>query len=299
MNQEELIIDAPLVRRLIEAQFPHWKGLPIRPVSESGWDNKTFHLGSDMLVRMPSSAEYEPQVEKEHLWLPRLKPFLPLPIPEPLTMGQPDLGYPWSWLIYRYLKGDAAASTKIADLNAFAKSLGQFLKALHHIDTHGGPKAGLHSFYRGGPLSVYDAETRKAIRVLKGKIDAERVLEVWEEAINSFWQGNPVWVHGDLSTGNLLVNDGKLCGVIDFGQLAIGDPACDLAIAWTLFKGKSRETFQAMLALDKGTWSRGRAWTLWKALIVAAGFTNPNNKEALECWRIIDEVLSDHMEMNS
>jgi aminoglycoside phosphotransferase (APT) family kinase protein len=290
---DRLVIDVPLVRRLVDHQFPQWKRLSILPVAVSGWDNRTFHLGENMLVRLPSAAEYALQVEKEHKWLPKLAPSLPVAIPIPLAMGEPGEGYPWKWSIYRWLEGEPAASAPIADLSNFAVSLAQFLRALQNIDASGGPAPGLHSFYRGGPLSVYDAETRKAIVALTGKIDVDAATEVWKTALATSWNKTPVWVHGDMSEGNLLVKEGRLSGVIDFGQLAVGDPACDLAITWTFFKGKSRQAFRDHILLDEETWARGRAWTLWKALIVAAGFTNPNNAESGKCWRIIDEVLAD------
>ncbi len=286
-----IAINASLVRRLIASQFPEWRDLPIEPVALSGWDNRTFHLGRDMSVRLPSAADYELQIEKEHQWLPKLAPHLPLPIPLPLAMGSPEHGYPWKWSIYRWLEGQSANSAPIGDLTEFAIDLARFLGALYKIDTTGGPAPGLHSFYRGGSLSVYDTDTRQAIASLESKIDATSATAVWEAALSTSWTNPPVWVHGDISAGNLLVKGGKLCAVIDFGQLAIGDPACDLAINWTLFHGKSRETFRRMLSLDKGTWARARGWTLWKALVVAAGFTNPNNTESSQCWRIIDELL--------
>lgn len=294
MKKNSPIIETSLVRRLIDSQFPQWKDLPIQFVAMSGWDNRTFHLGKEMSVRLPSAAVYELQVEKEHQWLPKLAPNLPLPIPFPLAMGKPDHGYPWKWSIYRWLEGESANSAPINDLAEFAADLASFLVALHKVDTTGGPAPGLHSFHRGGSLSVYDVDARRAIAALKDKIDVFSATAVWEAALISSWKNSPVWVHGDISVGNLLVKTGKLCAVIDFGQLAIGDPACDLAINWTLFHGKSREAFQKALPLDQETWARARGWTLWKALVVAAGFTNPNNSESLHCWRIIDEVLSDH-----
>lgn len=289
----DIEIDTTLVRRLVATQFPQWKDLPIQPVALSGWDNRTFHLGKHMLVRMPSAAEYAFQVEKEQKWLPRLAPFLPLQIPVPLARGEPAHGYPWKWSIYRWLEGTTAAFTSITNLPAFAATLAQFLIALQRIDAADGPLPGPHSFYRGGALTTYDAETCRAIAALKGKIDVEAATSVWKMALATNWQSSPVWVHGDISTGNLLVQEGRLSAVIDFGQMVIGDPACDLAITWTLFRGESREIFQNMLPLDAGTWARGRAWTLWKALITAAGFTNPNNAESANCWRILDEVLAD------
>lgn len=296
MNNK-LTTDTLLVRRLIATQFPKWKDLPVRPVTPAGWDNKTFHLGEHMLIRMPSAAEYAAQVEKEHHWLPKLAPFLPLSIPEPLALGKPAEDYPWKWSIYRWLEGKSAASAPIKDLCAFATSLAEFLIALQRIDSTEGPLPGPHSFHRGGALTTYDAETRQAISLLKDKIEVNAITELWERALATPWQDPPVWVHGDMSPGNLLLQEGSLSAVIDFGQLAVGDPSCDLAIAWTLLRGESRKVFRAMLPLDAGTWARGRAWTLWKALITAAGLTKTNNAEAKQCWRIIDELLLDHKRM--
>jgi aminoglycoside phosphotransferase (APT) family kinase protein len=294
VDNEQLMIDDTLVQRLVATQFPQWKNLPIRRVVSGGWDNRTFHLGEQMLVRMPSAEDYALQVEKEQRWLPKLAPLLPLPIPVPLGLGEPANGYSWKWSIYAWLPGEAAAFSQIANLCEFATSLAQFLIALQSIDSTNGPPPGQHSFYRGGELTTYDDETRQAIATLNGKINVNEVTEVWEAALATTWHGSPVWVHGDISIGNLLVQDGRLSAVIDFGQLTVGDPACDLAIAWTLFKDESREAFRAILSLDAGTWARGRAWTLWKALIIAAALTDSNAVEAKQCWRIIDEILADH-----
>jgi aminoglycoside phosphotransferase (APT) family kinase protein len=291
MTHRSPTIDVALIQKLIATQFPKWRHLAISPVAQTGWDNRTFHLGKEMTVRMPSAADYALQVDKEQRWLPKLAPLLPLTIPTPIAIGRPDEDYPWPWSIYRWIEGEAAASAPIGDLSDFARTLGAFLVALQGIDSTGGPLPGLHSFYRGGPLATYDAETRNAIAALKARLDVDTATQIWETALSTSWNQPPVWLHGDISAGNLLVQRGRLTAVIDFGQLAIGDPACDLAIAWTLFKDASREAFQATVPLDRDTWARGRGWALWKALIVAAGFTNPNNTESNQCWRIIDEIL--------
>jgi aminoglycoside phosphotransferase (APT) family kinase protein len=290
---EQPVIDDTLVRRMVTTQFPHWADLPVRSVAAGGWDNRSFHLGDGMIVRLPASADYAAQVEKEHRWLPKLAPLLPLPIPTPLATGKPASGYPWRWSIYRWIDGDTATPERIRDLSGFAASLAQFLVALQRIDPTGGPAPGLHNFFRGGSLTTYDAETRQAIAVLSGKIDTAAATEVWEAALRTTCNRSPVWIHGDVSAGNLLVKEGRLSSVIDFGMLGVGDPACDLSIAWTLFDGESREAFRAMLPLDPDTWTRGRAWTLWKALIVAAGFAETNAVEASRPWRIIDRVLEE------
>jgi aminoglycoside phosphotransferase (APT) family kinase protein len=285
------IIDTALVRRMVTAQFPQWSELQVRPVAFGGWDNRTFHLGEHLMARLPSAAEYAVQVEKEHRWLPELAPLLPLSIPTPLAMGEPAEGYPWRWSVYRWIEGDTASLEGIGDLRDFATRLAQFLIALQGLDSANGPAAGPHNFHRGGPLTTYDVETRQAINALEGKIDRNAAIEVWETALATTWQRAPVWIHGDVSPGNLLVRSGRLSAVIDFGMLGVGDPACDLSIAWTFFEGESREAFRAMLPLDAGTWARARGWTLWKALIVWAGLAETNAVESVQPWRVIEECL--------
>ncbi len=287
-------IDAALVRRLIAAQFPQWTGLDIKPLLPGGWDNRTFHLGEDMIVRLPSAESYALQVEKEQVFLPKLAPHLPLPIPVPVARGMPGEGYPWPWSVYRWLPGETATDERIGHLKVFAEDLARFVVALRHVDPSGGPLPGSHNFFRGGPPAHYDAETRRALTALEGRIDTQAAVDVWEAALSAKWQGAPVWFHGDISWGNLLVEEGRLGAVIDFGTCGIGDPACDLAIAWTLFRGESREAFRAGVALDAGTWARGRGWALWKALIVYAGLPGTNAAEADKSRRVIEEVLGDH-----
>jgi aminoglycoside phosphotransferase (APT) family kinase protein len=286
-------IDEALVSRLVAAQFPEWAHLPVRPVEADGWDNRTFRLGTDMSVRLPSAAAYAAQVAKEQRWLPVLAPQLPLPIPVPLAAGRPDEAYPWSWSVYRWLTGEPAETATVSDKVAFARTLGSFLAALGQIDASDGPPAGEHNFFRGGPLSVYDGETRQAVATLGDQIDATTVTEVWETALASRWHGAPVWVRGDVSATNLLVLDGRLDAVIDFGSSGVGDPACDTVIAWTFLAGESREAFRETLAVDEATWARGRAWALWKSLITLA--PAPQDPAlAARAQGTLDVVLADH-----
>jgi aminoglycoside phosphotransferase (APT) family kinase protein len=290
VHTDKLAMQVYLAGKLVAAQFPQWAHLPVKPVALSGWDNRTFHLGDDMSLRFPSAAAYAAQVEKEQQWLPKLAPHLPLPISAPLAMGQPSDDYPWHWSVYKWLEGENASADGIADLKQFAISLAEFLNAFQRIDAADGPEYGVHNFYRGGPLSHYDEETRRTIKALDGKIDTVAVTAVWDAAVKTTWQGWPVWVHGDVSAGNLLIKDGKLSAVIDFGCSGTGDPACDLAIAWTFFEGESRAAFRATLLTDDATWLRGRGWALWKALITLA---KPDIAlaEAEKQRRIIDQVL--------
>ena len=264
-------IDEQLARRLVDGQFPQWAALPITAVAHGGVDNRTFRLGEEMTVRLPSGDWYALQVEKEQRWLPVLAPRLPLPIPAPLAQGAPAEGYPYAWSVYRWLDGEIASERRIGDLTTFATTLAGFLVALRRVDASDGPGPGRHSFFRGGPLETYADETINAIEALGDEIDGEAARRVWDDALAAAWDGEPVWFHGDVAEGNLLLRDGRLAAVIDFGTSGVGDPACDAVIAWTLLSGQSRDAFRAALGVDPGTWSRGRGWGLWKALITLAG----------------------------
>lgn len=295
MSDGRFSVDASLVRRLIAAQFPEWADLPVRPVEHSGWDNQTFRLGDDLSVRLPSAEWYVPQVEKEHRWLPALAPLLPLPIPHPVAKGVPGEGYPWPWSVYRWLPGEPVATTHIPHPERFAMDLAAFLTSLYRIAPIGAPEAGPHSFWRGGPFSVYAEEARQAIASLAavGEIDASAANAMLDTALAARWHGPPVWVHGDVAAGNLLVRDGHLSAVIDFGSSAVGDPACDTVIAWTLFKGSSRTTFRAGLPVDFNTWQRGKGWALWKAAITLVEARVTDATKAEDARRVIHEVLTD------
>jgi aminoglycoside phosphotransferase (APT) family kinase protein len=291
---DEINVNATLVRRLLAAQFPRWADLPVRRVELDGWDNTTFRLGEDMSVRLPSAARYAPQVEKEHRWLPKLAPLLPLQIPVPLAKGAPAYSYPFPWSVYRWLEGETAATGRIDDPVELAITLADFLSALYRIDPTGGPPPGQYNFFRGGPLTVYDAETRQALAALDGVVDTNTAGTAWEASLGAKWDGPPVWFHGDVAATNLLVKNGRLSAVIDFGSSGVGDPACDVTIAWTLLSGKSRDAFRAALPIDDATWARGRGWALWKALITLAEYLRTDPEKAGEARRVIDEVLADY-----
>ena len=260
-------MDADLVRRLVAAQFPHWAGLPVTPVVPGGHDHRTFRLGDELSVRLPSAEGYAQQVAKEQRWLPVLAPRLPLAIPQPVAHGAPGDGYPFEWSVYRWLEGEPAMAGTIADPVGLAVELAGFLRALGAADAAGGPPPGPHNFHRGGPVAFYEAESLRAIETLGDRIPREAVLSVWEDAVASSWAGDAVWFHGDVAEGNLLLRDGRLAAVIDFGTSGVGDPACDTVIAWTLLRGRARAAFREALGADDATWARGRGWALWKALI--------------------------------
>ena len=298
MRKADITVD--VVSCLVASQFPQWAGLEVRPVALDGWDNTTFRLGDMMAVRLPSHEKYVPQVDKEHRWLPILAPQLPLPIPQPITKGAPGCGFRAPWSIYRWLPGEPAGVTSVRDYERLAEDLGRFLIALQRVNTAGGPPPGAHSFNRGGPVAAWDEQTRAAIAELGDEIDREGATAVWEAALAAKWNGPAVWVHGDVTGSNLLFRHDRLCGVIDFGCTAVGDPACDLTAAWTMFVGTSRQRFRSTVRADAGTWTRARGWALWKALIAIPRRPpdDPGRTGARFGWRwnaldVIDQAIAD------
>lgn len=288
-------ITAGLVSRLIKTQFPQWAELPVRPVDVDGWDNATFRLGEQMSVRLPSGEHYVEAVEKEQRWLPVLARQLPLPIPEPLATGTPGGDFPWPWSIYRWIDGDPATEETVTDLPRFAADLADFLAALYKIDPVGGPQPGTHNYFRGGPLTVCDGETRAELEALRGHIDTVLAAEVWQAALEATWDGPSVWFHGDAQPGNLLLEDGRLSAVIDFGTCGVGDPSCDTTIAWTFLSGQSSRIFKERLPVDSGTWVRGRGWAIWKAMKVLVGALEDDPEDAIFTTHVIEKILADHL----
>ena len=286
-------ITSELVQRLIRSQLPQWSDLAVSPVATDGWDNRTYRLGSNMSVRLPTAAGYVPAVAKEAKWLPFLSPQLPVPIPTVLAVGMPGDGYPFPWSVRGWLTGETAQHGRIADLPTFAESVAEFLRALGRCDASGGPAAGAHSWFRGASLAHYDTETRRCLSRVDAVIDAARAAEVWDDALASQWAGKPVWFHGDVAAGNLLVEDGQLAAVLDFGTSGVGDPACDLVIAWTLFDGPSRGAFRAAVGHESATWARARGWALWKALLGLADAVDTDPARVESERRLIEKVLSD------
>ena len=290
MHADEVEIDVSLVRRLLAGQFPEWAELRIEPVESAGTDNAIYRLGDELAVRLPRYPGATGEVEMEHRWLPRLAPLLPLAIPVVLAQGTPAEGYPWEWSVWRWLEGETATVDRLADLREAATDLARFITALQRIDPSGGPPAS-----RGVPLAVRDERNREAIASLHGTLDTGAVIAAWDAALQEPpWSGPPVWVHGDLYDGNLLVERGRLHGVIDFGGFGVGDPACDLIVAWSLFSAQIRKVFRTALAVDDATWARGRGWALSVALIALPYYQSTNPVMVANARRRIDEVLADY-----
>jgi aminoglycoside phosphotransferase (APT) family kinase protein len=296
MHADEVHTDTSLVCRLVDTQFPEWAGLTIDPVPSAGTDNALYRLGADMVVRLPRRERDGRALEKEREWLPRLGPFLPLAVPVPLAVGMPADGYPFVWSVYRWLNGADATVASVADASQLALDLAQFVHALQHVDPVGGPSPGEHNVFRGAPLGLRDADTRAAIDSLRAAIDVDAATAAWESALRApEWSDRPVWIHGDLDSRNLLVEEGRLSAVIDWGCLGVGDPACDASVAWKLFSAETRETFRNAVSVDGSTWARARGWALSQALGVVSYYTVETNPVlVLEARRWLAEVLAEH-----
>jgi aminoglycoside phosphotransferase (APT) family kinase protein len=291
MHPNEIETDIALIRRLLAAQFPQWADLPIEPVTSYGTDHDIYRLGDNLAARMPRIGWAIGQAKKEREWLPRLAPHLPLAVPVPLATGRPAEGYPFEWSIYEWLPGENA-NTRIEDLRQAAVDLAAFIRALHRIDITGAHPRPVHG--RGGPLIEGDEQVRRSITELGDRIDGAATLRLWEESLSApAWEGEELWVHGDLLPGNLLVVDGRLSGVIDFGGLNVGDPACDLQPAWNMFAGESRERFLAELEVDQASWLRGRGWALYQAVSALPYYWDTNPGMIRQASHALTQVLAD------
>ncbi|GGR59378.1 MULTISPECIES: aminoglycoside phosphotransferase family protein [Streptomyces] len=285
-------IDAALVRRLVDTQFPQWAEMPLELLDPAGSDHVIYRLGEKLSVRLPRHAGAIGQAQKESEWLPRLAPHLPLAVPVPVGVGEPNFGYPWPWAISRWLDGEVATVEALADSPEAAVELAGFLTALQRFEPEEIPAQGAREDLTVRPLAARDRATRAAIAEVDGAFDAAAMTELWEAAISApDWDGPPVWFHGDFHTGNLLTVDGCLSAVIDFGELGIGDPACDLVIAFTLMSARSRAAFRAALGVDDATWIRGRGWALATALNAYTHYAAVNPRVAAQTTRQITEAL--------
>jgi|KBSMisStandDraft_5_1062788.scaffolds.fasta_scaffold430885_2 aminoglycoside phosphotransferase (APT) family kinase protein len=262
MHADELELDEELVRRLLIDQFPEWATIPIVRIEPSGTDNAIFRLGDVMAVRLARRDGPTIEADKEHQWLPRLAPALPVEIPLPVARGRPGAGYPWFWSIVRWLEGDTPLGETID-----ADELAVFVAALQRVDAAGGPAPGVR---RGEPLAIREPGVRRALE----NRDVPGAAELWDEAMSApEWDRERVWLHADIDARNVLVRDGRLTGVIDWGCTGVGDPAVDVMAAWKLLTLDGRDRFREALEVDDATWLRARGWALSQALIALDYYT--------------------------
>ena len=280
MHENQVPTDVGLVRHLLADQFPEWADLPVAEVASSGTVNALYRLGDDRVVRLPLVDHDPGEIAKDRAWLPRLAPHLPLAVPEQLAVGDPGRGYPWPWAVYRWLEGTDAAQAGFRDEGQAARDLAAFVQALQRCDPSGGPRPGRPNYGRGAPLAPFDPPVRRAlvqIDEIGGLVDVAAATAVWEDAVAAAVRtAAPVLVHGDLMPGNLLLVDGCITAVIDWGALGVGDPACELMPAWNLFSPEGRATYRAALDVDDATWRRGRGWALLQAVMALPYYLDTN-----------------------
>jgi len=268
MHADELEIDEPLVRRLVAAQFPRWAGLPLRRIEPSGTVNAIFRLGEKLSARLPRLEGPQEPGSKELDWLAQLAPRLPVDVPVPVAQGRPGEGYPWFWEIHTWVEGDTLPVSEI-DAVLAARDLAALVAALRQVDPAGAPQG------RGIPLAERDPEARHWLARFHGYAEA---AAVWERALAAPpWDGPPVWHHGDLDARNWVVRDGRIGGVIDWGEMGVGDPACDVQVAWKLHSAAARDAFREALGVDDATWDRARGWVVSQAVGILAYYTPENN----------------------
>jgi aminoglycoside phosphotransferase (APT) family kinase protein len=288
MHDDEVDTDADLVRALLASQHPRWADLPIERVASSGTDNAMYRLGDDLAVRLPRIGWAVDSVAKEQKWLPVVAAHVPLAVPVPVAVGEPEARFPYPWGVVPWLPGEMATLDRLDDPVAAALDLAAFVRALRTIDPAGGPK-----HQRGLPVRLLDEQVRATIGDLRGEVDAGAVTEAWNRVLAaSDYDGPPVWFHGDLAYLNLLAQDGKLTGVIDWGTCGVGDPAIETIVAWSLFPPDARDAYRDALAVDDATWERGKGWVL-SGIFGIPYYRETNPVLVADKIRAIEAVLAD------
>lgn len=306
LHEDELRIDVSLVRALVDRALPEYASLPLSRLSASGSSNALFRLGDELLVRLPRQPGGSGTIDKEAHWLPRMRPLLPVSVPEVLAIGDPDLGYPERWSVVRWLDGEVPtgadpASGTGATRTCLAQDLAAVVTALRDIPV---PHSALTDpqlrWYRGEPLESMDAATRRFLgecRDIPGlDLDLDAALRVWEHAMALPTDGSgsePRWFHGDLLAENLLVCGERLAAVLDFGGLAVGDPTVDLIVAWDVLDPAAREVFRRAVGVDDTSWLRGRAWALSLALGTFPYYWNTMPDRCASRLAVARSVLAD------
>jgi aminoglycoside phosphotransferase (APT) family kinase protein len=275
LHDDEIDVDERLVRRLLATLSPAYADLPLRRFDASGSTNALFRLGEDLLVRVPRQPGGTETIEKEQRWLPHVAPHLPVPVPEVVAVGEPGFGYPEKWSVVRYLRGDQPVVPQAGEAprHGLAADLAAVVEALSSVQVPSEATTDpALSWYRGRPLATMDHAMREYLRdsrPLVGHpdltIDLDEVAAAWHvvlEMPEAHREADPRWYHGDLNAENLLVRDGRLVAVLDFGGLAVGDPTIDLVAAWQLLDAPARTTFREALAVDEVTWRLACGWVL-------------------------------------
>jgi aminoglycoside phosphotransferase (APT) family kinase protein len=287
MHVDEVLVDDDVVRALVQDQFPHWADKGLLRIADSGTDNAIYRLGDDLGIRLPRVQWAEAQIEKECRWLPKLAGGLPTAVPIPLAEGRPGMGYPFPWLVYPWLEGSSLDRAVVDDWDVIAEDVAEFVLALEQLPADNGPTP----TRRGAPMAQFDDVVQWGISQLNGTIDVGRARKVWQSAIEAGdWMGDPVWVHGDLLPGNVLVDRGRLSGIIDWSGAGVGDPACEAMLAWSL-PSDARRVYRQALGFDDVTWARARGWVVEQTVLYIPYYARSLPLAVDQAMRRLTEVL--------
>ncbi len=294
MHEDEIPADAELVGRLVEDQFPQWAGLAVERFDSGGTTNWIFRLGDERYVRLPRRPAAPATIELEQTGLERLAPELPVAIPTVLRRGRPGLGFPLPWTVLDWVPGEPATPDRIRDPVSLAFDVAELVRALRQVDPTDAPSPNKENHGRGCPLAWRDDSVRHALDACSGLIDVDAATRIWERALDApEWDGPPTLLHGDLIAGNVLIVDGRLSGVVDFGCLAVGDPATDLLAAWGIFGPTARGVFREALDVDDASWARGAGWALSVGVIALWYYLHSSPEMTRQNHHLIDQVLAD------
>lgn len=290
MHEGEALVDDGTVRALLEDQFPNWADRRLLRIADSGTDNAIYRLGDDLGIRLPRIHWAKAQIEKECRWLPTLAADLPTPVPVPLAEGRPGHGYPFPWLVYPWLEGTSLDRATVDNWDVVAEGVAEFVLALQHVSPVGGPPP----TRRGTPMAQYDEAVESGISQLDGVIDVDRARYIWQSAVEAGdWTGDPVWVHGDLLPGNILIGKNRLSGIIDWSGAGVGDPACEAMLAWSL-PPDARRLYRNILELDDATLARGRGWVVEQTVFYIPYYAKSLPLAVDQAtWRLNEALLDD------
>lgn len=305
LHTDELSVDEALVGRLIADQLPDYTGMALRRLGSSGSSNSLFRLGDELLVRVPRQPGGSATILKEARWQPYLADALPARVPEIVAVGEPAHGYPEHWSVVRWLEGEhpTADGSSTGSRTQLARDLAGVVRAMRELEIppEAREDAALRG-YRAEPLTGIDSDIRACAEQCRSvpnlDLDVDAVLLVWDAAMAAAADGPPPgthWLHGDLLAENVLVRDGRLAAVLDFGGLAVGDPTVDLAAAWEVLDPETRALFRAEagLGLDERTWVLGRAWALALAVMTFPYYWQTMPERCAGRLAIVRQVLMD------
>jgi aminoglycoside phosphotransferase (APT) family kinase protein len=289
LHHGELDLDAGLVARLLDEQLPHLAGRPVTAFSSTGTENAIFRIGDDLYARLPRLEAWAAALAREARWLPQLAPRLSLQVPEIVAFGRPGCAYPLPWAVYRWIEGRPYADDTVGDEVQAARALARFVHQLRDGDVDDEvPAAGRR------PLSEVDGMTRESIAAAGDLLDRPAVTAAWERALEApLWDGRRTWIHGDLLRPNLLVREGRLAGVLDFGSTGAGDPAMDVIPAWAVFGPEGRGAYREALAVDDADWERARGVALTQAIMIVPYYVETNPAFVTLAQRTIEQILLD------